>query len=345
MSRHELRLAGAALSLCLFTVPAVAGPVKVFVSADFEGLGQRDIYMINPDGTNPQNLTVDFNRDAARPFISPDGRRILFKGRNDSGRWEAYVMGSDGRNPRKLTNLDHQYFDVFGWLDNGTALYRWAPGPGVGDIRALDIQTLDDTLLFPASGVGEGSIDDAVVVSGGHIVFIAQPGSSGYSADLFQIEFDGSAWIPSCFYEDVVDSYGEGSLQLDEFGNVFWEHVSQSGGSPNPEHIVVKSVDSGADCNNWDAMIRAAGPAEITLCAVSPDGSTALVEIPDSSGDLYSIDTTTGVETLILSGGVDIAPGSWGETNEPCPMDLVPDGVIDLADLGLLLSEFGSSCP
>ena len=71
---------------------------------EFEVIRVRnwEIYVMNPDGTNPINLTNHLASDGS-PDWSPDGRRIAFQSDRD-GNSEVYVMNANGTNPINLTN-------------------------------------------------------------------------------------------------------------------------------------------------------------------------------------------------------------------------------------------------
>jgi TolB protein len=64
--------------------------------------GHRDIYVINADGTNLQQLTQTKDVDELGPAWSPDGTRIVFQA-NPNGNWDIYVMNTDGTDQRPLT--------------------------------------------------------------------------------------------------------------------------------------------------------------------------------------------------------------------------------------------------
>jgi Tol biopolymer transport system component len=73
---------------------------RILFSADLEGT--HDIYIMDPDGSNVQQLTATDVHDRS-PVWSPDGTQIAFETYRD-GNWEIYVMNADGSNPTNISN-------------------------------------------------------------------------------------------------------------------------------------------------------------------------------------------------------------------------------------------------
>ncbi len=76
--------------------------------ARFAGAEQKvDIWKVKYDGTAPVNLTGSIPGNNAFPDVSYDGKWIVFRGvRNENGKEnkEIFLMDSDGKNSRQMTN-------------------------------------------------------------------------------------------------------------------------------------------------------------------------------------------------------------------------------------------------
>ncbi|HVF51013.1 MAG TPA: DPP IV N-terminal domain-containing protein [Pyrinomonadaceae bacterium] len=65
--------------------------------------GAWDIWIMNADGSNQRQLTVDA-RSNYGPSVSADGRHIVFISNRAGGAFNVWRMDIDGANPRQLTN-------------------------------------------------------------------------------------------------------------------------------------------------------------------------------------------------------------------------------------------------
>ena len=105
-----------------------------------------EIYVMDADGSNPQNLTNDLNDDKY-PSWSPDGKRIIFSSERDGHfRGEAgitseiYVMDADGGNQQKLTNNRQNDWDPSWSPDGGHIAFV---SDRKGDWENLEIYVMD----------------------------------------------------------------------------------------------------------------------------------------------------------------------------------------------------------
>ena len=110
------------LGLTLLMVCVDAQAQIAFVS-DRDGNFNVEIYVMDADGSNQQNLTNN-PRDDRDPSWSPDGKRIVFSARRDGHfenkftiTHEIYVMDADGGNQQRLTNNRHGDFSP-AWLNS-----------------------------------------------------------------------------------------------------------------------------------------------------------------------------------------------------------------------------------
>jgi Tol biopolymer transport system component len=73
--------------------------------------GNREIYVMNADGTGLTRLTND-DVDDENPSWSPDGNQVAFN-RRVLGHLQIFVMNADGSAPTRLTELSPAVANIF----------------------------------------------------------------------------------------------------------------------------------------------------------------------------------------------------------------------------------------
>ena len=105
--------------------------------------GNRDIYLMNPDGSEMERITRHRAMDIA-PQWSPTGEQILFASDRDRFRlsWDLYLMDADGSNVRRIfaKSVDRRSAD---WSPDGEwiAYNRWEQGKYFIYIAPIDGET------------------------------------------------------------------------------------------------------------------------------------------------------------------------------------------------------------
>lgn len=106
---------------------------KIAFASDQDG--DSEIYVMNSDGSNIQQLTFN-TTDDNEPVWSPDGSHILFNSTRN-GDIEVYVMNADGANPTSLTP-GLRGFNAR-WSPDGTRIAFTAPT----DVRGQNVYVMN----------------------------------------------------------------------------------------------------------------------------------------------------------------------------------------------------------
>ncbi|MDX1521860.1 MAG: LysM peptidoglycan-binding domain-containing protein, partial [Anaerolineae bacterium] len=113
------------------TAPAVSPDGnRIAIMSSGRGATNWEIWLINPDGSNPVRLTENGSNEGL-PAWSPDGKSIAYAS-DQGGAWALWVMNADGSNQRKLANMSgspdgtvlHDAPNSRGWVEERIS---WAP--------------------------------------------------------------------------------------------------------------------------------------------------------------------------------------------------------------------------
>ncbi|MCK4324384.1 MAG: PD40 domain-containing protein, partial [Armatimonadetes bacterium] len=110
----------------------VLAPNNIAFETDRDG--NREIYVMEADGSNQTNLTNNSAYDE-QPAWSPNGSQIAFGSHRDDN-WEVYVMDSDGSNPTNLTN-NSAYDDEPAWSPDGSQIAFHSDRDGNGEVYVM----------------------------------------------------------------------------------------------------------------------------------------------------------------------------------------------------------------
>jgi TolB protein len=145
--------------------------------------GDPEVYLMNPDGTNPVRLTTSqyYDGEAA---ISPDGTKIAFSSYRD-GNAEIYIMSTNGSSQTNLTN-DPSFDGHPTFSPDGS---RIAFASGRGGHLGIWVMNVDGSNLVELQE-GIGGTEPAFSPDGTKIVFCGT-GLSGADSEIWVMSSNG----------------------------------------------------------------------------------------------------------------------------------------------------------
>lgn len=106
---------------------------------------EKEIYVVNADGSGLTRITDAPTNDVGSPKWSPDGKRLVFQAAAD-GNWDIHVVNADGTNQTNITNQPGDENSP-AWSPDGTKI-AFVAGEAVSlDVR--NVQTFDVYVVNP----------------------------------------------------------------------------------------------------------------------------------------------------------------------------------------------------
>lgn len=98
--------------------PAISPDGKRIVFAKAESNNSRNIWIMDIDGGNAQQLTMSKEEWAGYPKWSPSGNKIVFQSNKKKGNFDIFVMNADGTGLMQLTTNESNDLTPF-WSKDG----------------------------------------------------------------------------------------------------------------------------------------------------------------------------------------------------------------------------------
>lgn len=98
--------------------PSISPDGKKIAYAKIESRGSRNIWVMDIDGGNAQQLTVSKDEFAGFPKWSPNGTKIVFQSNKNKGNFDIFVMNANGTGLEQLTTNESEDLTPF-WSKDG----------------------------------------------------------------------------------------------------------------------------------------------------------------------------------------------------------------------------------
>lgn len=109
---------GENMLLCKGATPSISPDGKKIAYVKVESNNSRNIWVMDLDGSNAQQLTVSKEEYAGYPKWSPSGNKIVFQSNKKKGNFDIFVMNADGTGLMQLTTNESEDLTPF-WSKDG----------------------------------------------------------------------------------------------------------------------------------------------------------------------------------------------------------------------------------
>lgn len=298
-------------------VPGVNGKIAFVSVRD----GNREIYVMNADGSGHTNLTNHPGEDDD-PAWSPDGTRIAFAS-NRSGTLDIFVMNADGTGVTQVTN------DAGGngrprWSPTGTKIAFTSHRDGHSHIYVMNS---DGSAVTRLTSGDASDLNPRWSPDGSRIAFSSDRANSGHG-DIYVMDADGGNVTQRTFNSGDND---HPAWSINGATLLF------RSGSATAGDVSVMNADGS------DVIRLSEDPADDTTPVWSPDGTTVLLS--SNRGGQYGICVMNadGSGARCLTNNGDRNP-DWAVEKAGSLTGRVTDDATDLPVAGVgvdILDEMG----
>jgi Tol biopolymer transport system component len=258
------------------------GDLLAYVS---DAAGNDDVWMVDPSGANPVNLTASFAGVDDEPAWSPDGRSLAFYSERDGG--GIYTMTALGANVRRVVPLKSGILYTFSlnWARDGSLVYTAFDDRGLKQVfRVAAIGGAPSCLTCDAMA-REGRAGE-LAPSGELLVFLS--GETGPRASMHVKHLASGRVTQVANRADVPHWSAEGSRIV---------FISNRDGQSDLWELAINAKD-GSAAGEPRRLTSALGA---TNFALSPDGRQILAVKEQSTSHLWSLP--------LMSPGPDLRAG------------------------------------
>jgi Tol biopolymer transport system component len=315
-----------------------------------DGLGQEDIYTMNPDGTGVTNLTQNYSMPNWSPLgeakdnpeWSPDGTKIVFDASalSDIGSCcsrNVYVMDADGANLQRLTNTPSSFqgedFQAT-WAPDGSWLaFTSTRSEGPHDPDNPSSNASDDREIYRmnADGTNEQQLTDTPSVSSDEQPSISPDGTKiAFASSQHYSQFGDPDGDQLDIYVMNADGTGEPTRLTFDSGtkNPTPNLLSESqdpAWSPDGTRIAYESTRSG-NSEIWVMNSDGTGePVNVSQHeswdsdpAWSPDGTQiTFMSRRDGQEDIWTVDAPPAPTTAATFSALDVGTDTALAASEP----------------------------
>jgi Tol biopolymer transport system component len=282
-------------------------------------ISNAEIYLMNPDGSNPLRLTNNSANDGS-PVWSPDGTKIAFSSNREAGYLDIYVMNADGSNQRRLFS-DGNNNTPASWSPDGTKLLFVKQNLS-GSSRELYVMNSDGSNPVRITNNTLTEASAAWSPDGSKIAFVDI--SVGASAGIYVINANGNGLTK--LLAGTASAYPSSLLWSQDGTKIiynWWENSS-------PQLYVMN-----ADGSNPTKLGSGAGGDYLTM---SPDGKK-LAFFRDN--DIFTVNADgSGLAQITNSSAVDTSP-AW----QPFPADVLQPSMVSLIKPSYTIKEDADNTP